>query len=489
MSNVNLKKQKYFVQGMHCASCEILIEQHLTKNKKIEAVEVSNNKEEIIIDFVEKKLSVGKLNSILSKHGYLISQKPFLKKKTNPKDYFVALVVAHVLMIGFLLLGRSGLVSLANVDAQSAMLSFFVFGVVAGLSSCAALVGGLVLSMSKRWYELNSTTDSFANKIQPHIQFNTGRILSYAIFGGLLGIVGSRLSLSLTFSSFVVILVSMMMILLGFQMLDFGFLSKIKLTLPKSLTKHFSGSRAAKRSPFVLGVLTVFLPCGFTITVQGLALLSGSAIMGATMMLFFVLGTTPTLALIGLSSVKLFENPKLSSQFTKAAGVIVLFFALFNINSQLNVLGLPSVSDLNFQKQKIGNNESVKKESTAKVQNKKSTAVDSKKTKSKNNLPLIIDGKQVITMTAGSRGYKPNSFQVRAGIPVRWEIENVGASGCTNAVIAKDLFEGEIELIPGKISTKEFMPEKVGKYKFSCWMGMVSGVINVVADDQEEIRS
>ena len=65
-------------------------------------------------------------------------------------------------------------------------------------------------------------------------------------------------------------------------------------------------------------------------------------------------------------------------------------------------------------------------------------------------------------------------------VPVRWEITDKGTSGCTNAIISKGLFNEEISLVPGETSVKEFTPGKPGKYKFSCWMGMISGIIEVV---------
>ncbi len=83
-------------------------------------------------------------------------------------------------------------------------------------------------------------------------------------------------------------------------------------------------------------------------------------------------------------------------------------------------------------------------------------------------------------MDAFSSGYKPNYFKVKAGVPVRWEINDVGTSGCTNAVISQGLFQGAINLSQGQTSVKEFTPEKPGKYKFSCWMGMISGIIEVI---------
>jgi len=78
------------------------------------------------------------------------------------------------------------------------------------------------------------------------------------------------------------------------------------------------------------------------------------------------------------------------------------------------------------------------------------------------------------------RGYKPRYFTVRVGVPVRWEITDTGTSGCTNAIIARDLFSGQIPLTPGQTAVKEFTIEKPGKYKFSCWMGMVTGTIEAV---------
>jgi len=139
------------------------------------------------------------------------------------------------------------------------------------------------------------------------------------------------------------------------------------------------------------------------------------------------------------------------------AGVLVLFFALFNINAQLNVLGFSSLSDIKLNSG-----------------NQLSTA------NSTEGLPPIVNGKQILKMSASSSGYSPNYLKVKAGVPVRWEITDKGTSGCTSAIISRGLFSGEIALTSGQTSIKEFTPEKPGKYKFSCWMGMVSGTIEVI---------
>ena len=84
-------------------------------------------------------------------------------------------------------------------------------------------------------------------------------------------------------------------------------------------------------------------------------------------------------------------------------------------------------------------------------------------------------------MNASASGYSPNTFTVKAGQKVRWEITDTGTSGCTNAVIARSLFQGPVNLVPGTTSVKEFTaPTTPGTYRFSCWMGMISGTIEVI---------
>jgi plastocyanin domain-containing protein len=92
------------------------------------------------------------------------------------------------------------------------------------------------------------------------------------------------------------------------------------------------------------------------------------------------------------------------------------------------------------------------------------------------NSVAVVNGVQIVKMDASSTGYNPRQITIKAGLPVRWEITDKGTSGCTNAVIARQLFDGQISLTPGTTSVKEFTaPATPGTYRFSCWMGMVTG--------------
>jgi plastocyanin domain-containing protein len=96
------------------------------------------------------------------------------------------------------------------------------------------------------------------------------------------------------------------------------------------------------------------------------------------------------------------------------------------------------------------------------------------------DLPPIVNGQQVIKMIASGSKDSPNYFKVRAGVPVRWEITGSSSLGCNGAIISNSLFSGAIDLTPGQVTIKEFTPKSVGKFRFSCTMGMISGIMEVV---------
>jgi len=455
-----LTKKTYYVKGMHCASCEILIEKKLLDIPGIKSAEATKATGNVDIAFTGKIPPVQKINQKFKEDNYFFSEKPILPEQNTPlSDLVKTGAIALIIIVLFVYVNQTGLISIVNVNTTSSLPMFFVFGLLAGMSTCAALIGGLVLSMSKQWHELYKKKNSTVEKMEPHFMFYIGRLLSYAILGAVLGLIGKTLQPSIQFTSFLVMSVSILMIILGLQMLGVKQLQSIKIVAPKYLTRYVTDESnfQGKYMPAIMGALTFFLPCGFTITSQSLALLSGNPWQGAFIMLSFALGTLPVLLLISFASVGFTQKPHLSDKFAHVAGVLVLFFALFTINSQLNVLGVNSLSDFNL----FPSN------------NKTASASDA-------GLPPVVNGKQLIKMDASSNGYSPNYFKVKAGIPVRWEITDKGTSGCTNAVIAKDLFSGEIPLTNGQVSTKEFTPQKPGRYKFSCWMGMVSGVMEVV---------
>lgn len=471
MSEKNLCSEKqYFVEGMHCASCELLIENKLLEKENIKSVEVSQKDKSVLIEFTGDAPNPNKLNKLFKKDGYTFfdskkesSQKaePFFQVTSDGEiiwnfsrmlQLLPALTIVAIIFGAFLKFSSSGAASL-SVNAESSLLAFVAFGVIAGFSTCSALVGGIVLSMSKQWAELYQTSNSLTEKLQPQILFNLGRLFSYALVGFLLGSLGNVFQISVSFSALITIFVSILMVVLSLQMLGVEWANKFQPKLPKVLTRNLADQRnfSGRLMPALMGAGTVLLPCGFTITTQGIALLSGDPVRGALIMLAFALGTAPILLFIGLSSLMFNKRPHVTRFFSQVAGLLIILFSLFNINSAFNVLGWP-----NFSAYFINSNQD--------------TTFTS---------PTQAGEKQIVEMSATAGGYEPDYIKVKVNQPVEWRITDNGASGCTNAVIAKDFFDGQIRLSPGQTSVKTFTPTKTGKFRFSCWMGMATGIIEV----------
>ena len=70
----------------------------------------------------------------------------------------------------------------------------FLIGLVASVSSCLAVTGGLLVALAAKYNETNPyLTDR--QRLIPPLYFNLGRIISYTLLGGAIGALGSALTL------------------------------------------------------------------------------------------------------------------------------------------------------------------------------------------------------------------------------------------------------------------------------------------------------
>ena len=210
-----------------------------------------------------------------------------------------------------------------------------MIGIIASLSTCMAVVGGLVLSMS-------ATFAKEGDKVRPQVLFHLGRIASFFILGGVIGLLGAAFSLSATATFILGLLVGLVMLILGLNLLDvFHWSKRLQPSMPKALSKHALSVTKFNHSvtPLLVGIATFFLPCGFTQSMQIYTLSTGSFMKGGLTMLAFALGTFPVLAILSFSSFSIQKSSK-AGIFFKSAGLIVILFALFNIINSLAVAGI-----------------------------------------------------------------------------------------------------------------------------------------------------
>jgi sulfite exporter TauE/SafE len=273
------------------------------------------------------------LSDILKPHGYSLTMEQEIKK-VQWSDFVYAAPIALLFVLGFIVLQKLGLVNLVN-SSDMTYGTAFVVGLIASVSTCMAVVGGIVLSLSV----------SFAkegDKVRPQALFHVGRLVSFFLLGGVIGVLGSVFQLGATGVFVLGLVVALILLILGINLLDiFPWAKKLQLTMPKALGTRVHSLKNANHTltPLLVGVVTFFLPCGFTQSMQIYTLTTGSFWKGGLTMLAFALGTLPVLALLSFSSLGIQKKTQ-SGVFFKAAGLIVIFFALFNLLNTLVAAGI-----------------------------------------------------------------------------------------------------------------------------------------------------
>lgn len=335
---MNNKSYTLHVHGMHCKACAMLIEHTLSEVPYIINVNVNSNKHVVEIDSekdIDAESMALELSSLLKKEGYTLSVEK-QKHVASWGDFTYAIPIALVIIAVFVFLQKIGLVNLITAEKVSYPVAFGI-GLIASVSSCLAVVGGLLLSVSANYAKQGE-------KAKPQILFHGGRLISFFIFGGIIGAIGSAFTLSVTATFILSLLVGLVMLGLGLNLLEvFPWAKKLQFHMPKkfALGEHTAKNLEFGLAPFLVGMATFFLPCGFTQSMQIYSLSTGSFWTGALTMTFFALGTLPVLSLISFTSVR-FGKGKFASVFFKSAGILVIAFGLFTILNGLVAKGIIS---------------------------------------------------------------------------------------------------------------------------------------------------
>lgn len=467
MSNHNRKELKLHIHGMHCASCEVLIERNFKKVPGVEQVNVSQATGKARLTY-SKPPDLKALQAVVQKHGYTVSSwadrhrvAAQAEHRNTQKDYIELGAVVLVLVAGYLILRQFDLVPKLGVTDNMSYGLVFALGLVAAMSTCLAVTGGLLVAVAGKYNQQHPDLTGY-QKFKPTIYFNAGRVVSYTVLGGAVGALGSVLTLSPRFNGLMTIAASLVMIVLGCQLLKlFPGLKRFQPKMPKFLAHkiHDATSNAHHpAAPFLLGAATFFLPCGFTQALQLYVLSKGDPITGALTMLVFSLGTLP--ALMSLSAIASFAKGAFQRYFLKFSGALVIMLGLFNINNGLTLAG----SSVNLSGLWQRSDTGIAQAADPNVQ--------------------LVDGKQVVDMTVSGLRYFPHQFTVKQGIPVEWRIDGTRAEGCAQVITVPKLGITKYLSASG-MTTVAFTPTETGTVPFSCTMGMTTrgSAFTVVPND------
>ena len=215
MINQNLKKIKLKIQGMHCASCEILIERNFKQIPGVEKVNVNQFDGKAKV-YCSRIPPLQEFQAAVRKDGYNVipwEEQINITEEEKP-NYGELGVIFLIVVVSYLMLKEMRLLPQLSISENMSIGFIFLIGLVAAFSTCIAVTGGLLLAVAAKYNEQNPYLERF-QKFKPHVFFNLGRIASYTLLGGLVGLLGSALTLSTKMNGAVTILASFVMLILG----------------------------------------------------------------------------------------------------------------------------------------------------------------------------------------------------------------------------------------------------------------------------------
>lgn len=350
---------------------------------------------------------------------------------------------------------------------------------------------------------------------------------------------GSGAGISTRVQGAIKILAGIFMVVMGINMLGiFPGLRSISIPTPHFIAKAIGQKRRTVSRPYIVGMLNGLMPCGPLQSMWILALATGNPLAGALSMFLFSLGTVPLM--LGLGSFVSALGRKFTDQVKTAGSVLVVVLGLSMLSQGGELSGwLPTnlllylvialavsgvlisipkgkgimqyasyaasfilvagafalwhtgmivpVSNLNTESNiNTESNVNIQADNTSLVTETDAGAVEEVRDP---EAETVKEDEPVDRIQPTASVQEINSIlvpgrypdiTVKKGLPVRWTIDAAQGTlnGCNGRMIIPDYgIEHTFEFGENVI---EFIPEETGLIRYTCWMGMVQGTINVV---------
>ncbi len=162
--------QKYYISGMHCASCKVSIENELRKNESIKKVSVNYGTETMQVTFDEKELSDIDIKKLVRSigdydtHPDKSSGRSEHKKEKNEnlrnmkRDLIYVAIAAIPFIISMALMLINGIFNLNILESFSIKLTSVMFFGISVLSIIEIILAGFVLFFGGRLFFINAFT-------------------------------------------------------------------------------------------------------------------------------------------------------------------------------------------------------------------------------------------------------------------------------------------------------------------------------------------
>ncbi|MFF5757422.1 urease accessory protein UreH domain-containing protein [Streptomyces longwoodensis] len=366
-------------------------------------------------------------------------------------------------------------------------------GLLAGGASCAAVQGGLLAGAVTRRTPAavpapvpapagarrspggaardrrpipTADTSAELKPLVPVGAFLVGKLASHTLLGALLGVFGDALQPSPRARAVMLIAAGILMVLFALDLFGVKAVARLVPRPPASFGRLLRRSARTDSvvTPAVIGLATVLVPCGVTLSVELIAITSGSPLAGAAVMSGFVLGTAPLFAVLGY----LFRRTSraLSGRLAVVTGVVVLAVAAWTVVSGVQAGGWATFDLSSSPAAAAGESPDANE----------AAAGGGKKQVTSGPVRMDASGQQIVTLTV-TDFYVPTKFTAQAGVPTTLVLRGKDSGGCARAFTIPEL--GVQEIVKRDGDTKiDLGARKPGTLRFSCAMGMQTGTID-----------
>ncbi len=422
------------INGITCDSCRNKIKKELLNKKEIKDVEIIKDIAKVT-SF--KKIDEINIINIINSLGYF-TKKDYISENIKDIDSNIKLKEFIIIFISILLLiflikkifGYNIFNMIPTISDNITYGMLFITGLLTSIH-CISMCGAINLMI----------TFNRENKInlKRPILYNLGRLISYTLIGGFIGLVGSVISVSEVINGLIIIFASIIMLLMSLSMLNI-----IKFKLPKLKFKD----KIKTSNSFIVGLLNGFMPCGPLQAMQVYALSTGSFIKGAFSMFLFCLGTIPLMFSVGV----IFNIVKGRKRIilNKISSILILLLSIVMLFRGLSTIGI------NFSA--LFNNYGNYTAST------------------------IYKNYQEVKINLSYGSYDDIIVQKGKKVKLIINVQENYLTGCNNVVMINE-FNIKKKLEVGE-NIIEFTPDKVGTYSMNCWMNMITNNIKVIDDEK-----
>jgi uncharacterized protein len=343
----------------------------------------------------------------------------------------------------------------------------FLTGLTTGGLTCLAVQGGLLATAITKHSVVpqHSVKGKRAKEKQRHLTgvqlsqnalpvaaFLIAKLAVYTLVGFLLGALGAVVQLTSTVQAIMQMGAAIFMIGTALNMMNIHPIFRyFVIQPPRFLTRMVRNQAKSQEvfAPVLLGLMTVFIPCGTTQAMEILAISTSNPVTGAAIMFAFVLGTTPTFFVLGFLATQV--RGKFQPTFVVVTALLVLFLGVVSMDSALSLLGSP-LAPRHLIASLIG----------------EAPPVDA----------VLVGDVQEITISAQNTGYTPPNWTAQSGVPIRVRLVTENNLSCTRTFTIPSL--GIQQALPYTGETVIELPaQPSGDVYFSCGMGMYTGIIRV----------